>query len=327
MWPLDVGMELIRGIHNILERHRGCVLTIGNFDGVHLGHQAVLRQVLLQAERLQLPSVVMLFEPQPREFFAPDFAPARLCRLRDKLKLLEALGIDRVVCVQFNQKFAQWQAEMFVEQLLVDSLGVKYLVVGDDFRFGCGRRGNFAMLREGGLKHGFDVINTHSLRLDQARVSSTAIRNELLHDRLDAAAQMLGRRFAISGRVVHGEALGRKLGFPTANLLLKRLASPVKGVFAVMVNINGGTKRWCGMANIGSRPTVKGVRQQLEVHLFDFAGDLYGKQLEVTLVEKLRDEMNFAGLEQLTEQLAKDHIAAEQVFACKSAVAKTNEQM
>lgn len=310
-------MELIRGIHNLRERHQGCVLTIGNFDGVHLGHQAVLRQLILQAERLQLPSVVMLFEPQPREFFAPDFAPARLCRLRDKLKSLAELGIDRVLCVQFNQKFAHWQAEAFVQQLLVEKLDVKYLVVGDDFRFGFARRGDFNMLRDAGVQFGFDVINTHSLRLDQERVSSTAIRHELLHDQLDAAAQMLGRRFSISGRVVHGDALGRTLGFPTANLLLKRLTSPVRGVYAVMVRVAGESKRWHGMANIGSRPTVKGVRQQLEVHLFDFSGDLYGKQLEVTLVEKLRDEMRFAGLEQLTEQLAEDHIAAERVFACK----------
>jgi len=312
-------MELIRGIHNIRERHRGCVLTIGNFDGVHLGHQAVLRQVIQQAERLQLPSVVMLFEPQPREFFAPDFAPARLCRLRDKLKLLAAFGIDRVLCVQFNQKFAVCQAEAFVQQLLVDSLDVKYLVVGDDFRFGYGRKGNFSMLKQAGQQFGFDVINTHSLRLDQARVSSTAIRHELQHDQLDAAAQMLGRRFAISGRVVHGEELGRTLGFPTANLLLKRLASPVRGVFAVKVRIAGNENQWQGMANIGSRPTVKGKRQQLEVHLFDFEGDLYGKQLEVTLVEKLRNEQSFAGLEQLTDQLAKDRLAAQQVFDCSTA--------
>ncbi|WP_194437624.1 bifunctional riboflavin kinase/FAD synthetase [Vibrio fluminensis] len=302
-------MELIRGIHNILPQHQGCVLTIGNFDGVHLGHQAVLEQVAHQAQTLGLPSMVMTFEPQPLELFAKEKAPARLTRLRDKFVQLSKLNLDRLLCVSFNTYFANLSAEEFITDLLVKRLGVKFLVVGDDFCFGRGRKGNFAMLQQAGQKYGFEVVSTQSFCLQQLRVSSTAIRNALAEDNLPAAAEMLGRDYSISGRVSHGRKLGRTIGFPTANIPLKRCVSPVSGVYVVQALGLGG-QAIGGVANIGQRPTVNGVRQQLEVHLFDFQGDLYGKQLEIVLLEKLRNEHKFESFEALKQQIELDAEAA-----------------
>ncbi|OLQ87568.1 riboflavin biosynthesis protein RibF [Vibrio ponticus] len=302
-------MELIRGIHNILPQHQGCVLTIGNFDGVHLGHQAVLEQVAHQAQTLGLPSMVMTFEPQPLELFAKEKAPARLTRLRDKFVQLSKLNLDRLLCVSFNTYFANLSAEEFITDLLVKRLGVKFLVVGDDFCFGRGRKGNFAMLQQAGKEYGFEVVSTQSFCLQQLRVSSTAIRNALAEDNLPAAAEMLGRDYSISGRVSHGRKLGRTIGFPTANIPLKRCVSPVSGVYVVQALGLGG-QAIGGVANIGQRPTVNGVRQQLEVHLFDFQGDLYGKQLEIVLLEKLRNEHKFESFEALKQQIELDAEAA-----------------
>ncbi|KYN84258.1 bifunctional riboflavin kinase/FMN adenylyltransferase [Vibrio cidicii] len=302
-------MELIRGIHNIRSQHCGCVLTIGNFDGVHLGHQQVLRQVSLQARAMSLPSVVMTFEPQPMELFAKEKAPARLTRLRDKFVQLGKLGLDRLLCVNFNRHFAALDAEAFIRDLLVERLGVKFLVVGDDFCFGKARQGNFAMLQAAGEKYGFTVVNTQSFCLEQLRVSSTAIREALADDDLPAAAQMLGRDYSISGRVSHGRKLGRTIGFPTANIPLKRCVSPVSGVYVVQA-LGLAQNAIGGVANIGQRPTVNGVRQQLEVHLFDFQANLYGKQLEVVLLHKLRDEKKFESFDALKQQIELDAEAA-----------------
>ncbi|WP_299690161.1 bifunctional riboflavin kinase/FAD synthetase [uncultured Vibrio sp.] len=302
-------MELIRGIHNIKAQHHGCVLTIGNFDGVHLGHQEVLSQVSKQAAALGLPSVVMTFEPQPMELFARDRAPARLTRLRDKYVQLSKLEISRLLCVNFNQYFASLSAKAFIKDLLVDKLGVKFLVVGDDFCFGKGRTGNFAMLKAAGEKYGFEVVSTQSYCLNQLRVSSTEIRNALAVDDLAASATMLGRDYSISGRVSHGRKLGRTIGFPTANIPLKRCVSPVSGVYVVeALDIDGVAVG--GVANIGQRPTVNGVRQQLEVHFFDFQANLYGKQLEVRLLHKLRDEIKFESFDALKNQIELDAEAA-----------------
>ncbi|MFB9135871.1 bifunctional riboflavin kinase/FAD synthetase [Vibrio sp. AK197] len=302
-------MELIRGRHNIQPRHHGCVLTIGNFDGVHLGHQKVLRQVSEQAARLGLPSTAMTFEPQPLELFAKDNAPARLTRLRDKYVQLGKLGIERLLCINFNAHFANLSADYFIRDLLVKRLGVKFLVVGDDFCFGKGREGNFAMLQQAGKKYGFEVVNTHSFCFDELRVSSTAIRDALANDKLEEAEIMLGRHYSISGRVSHGRKLGRTIGFPTANIPLKRRVSPVSGVYVVQAK--GITEQPIGgVANIGNRPTVNGVRQQLEVHLFDVQADLYGKQLEIELLHKLRNEEKFASFEALKQQIELDADAA-----------------
>ncbi len=302
-------MELIRGRHNIQAKHHGCVLTIGNFDGVHLGHQQVLQQVSEHAKRLGLPSTAMTFEPQPLELFAKDKAPARLTRLRDKYVQLSKLGIERLLCINFNAHFANLTADHFIRDLLVKRLGVKFLVVGDDFCFGKGREGNFAMLEQAGNQYGFEVVSTHSFCLEQHRVSSTAIRDALAGDRLEEAAKMLGRHYSISGRVSHGRKLGRTIGFPTANIPLKRRVSPVSGVYVVQVLGLGDTPLG-GVANIGNRPTVNGVRQQLEVHLFDVHANLYGKQLEIELLHKLRNEEKFASFEALKQQIELDAEAA-----------------
>lgn len=302
-------MELIRGLHNIRDQHRGCVLTIGKFDGVHLGHQSVLSQVVEKAKELGLPSTVMVFEPQPEELFTPEHAPARLSLLRDKYTQLKALGIDRLLCVKFDGHFAAFSATDFVEGLLVDKLGIKFLVVGDDFRFGKGRVGDFATLVAEGEKCQFEVASTQSFRLEDCRISSTAVREALSDNDFDLAQQMLGRPFTIAGKVLHGDKRGRTIGFPTANVLLKRCKAPVNGVFAVIVNV--AEKSYSGVANIGHRPTVNGQRSQLEVHLFDFSDDLYGQFISVALVSKIREEMKFDSFELLHQQILKDALAAK----------------
>ena len=306
-------MELIRGLHNLREKHRACVLTIGKFDGVHLGHQAVLSQVVDKARQLGLPATVMVFEPQPEELFTPDNAPARLSVLRDKYSQLLALGIDRLLCVKFDREFASLSAQHFVEDLLVYSLGVKYLVVGDDFRFGKGRVGDFAYLQQEGLKCDFEVVSTQSFRVEDCRISSTAVRAALADSNFKLVAQMLGRPFSIAGKVLHGDKKGRTIGFPTANLKMKRVKVPVNGVFAVQVTIKNQT--YAGVANIGHRPTVNGQRTQLEVHLFDFDQNLYGQFISVALVHKIREEMKFDSFEQLHQQIQQDAKKAQQMLA------------
>lgn len=303
-------MQLIRGIHNIQPEHNGCVLTIGNFDGVHLGHQEIIKALIKQAKELNCTSAVMVFEPQPRELFSPETAPARLCRLRDKYTLLESLGVERLICVNFNHKFAMQSAESFINHLLVNKLGIKSLIVGDDFRFGKNREGNYNMLLEAGKAASFNVSDTASYKILNQRISSTEIRQALEKDELDQAEIMLGRPYSIIGRVFHGDKRGRQLGFPTANVKLKRRVSPVNGVYAVKIKTNCGV--FFGVANIGSRPTVSGIRQQLEVHIFDFDFDLYGQTIEVILLKKLRKEMKFDSLSALIEQITIDSDEARQ---------------
>ncbi|EKE80834.1 bifunctional riboflavin kinase/FAD synthetase [Idiomarina xiamenensis] len=306
-------MEFIRGIHNLRPRHRGCVLTIGNFDGVHLGHQAVLARVLQQAQQRQLTAAVMTFEPQPLELFQPQQAPARLTNWREKYQALAATGIQRHIGIEFNRRFAAQPAQQFIDDVLRDKLAVEFLVVGDDFRFGRGREGDFALLQRAGQQYGFDVVDTHSFRQQQQRVSSTAIRQALASADFDSAAAMLGRPYSLSGRVIHGRKNGRKIGFPTANVPLKRLKSPLHGVYAVTVELAGQTYR--GVANVGKRPTLNGQDMQLEVHLFDFTGDIYGQRVTVTALAKIRDERRFESLQQLAEQISKDAQQAREVFA------------
>lgn len=297
-------MELIRGLHNIRPQHHGCVLTIGKFDGIHLGHQAVLQNALQQAESLRLPAVVMVFEPQPEELFAPEHAPARLSLLRDKFVELKRIGIHRLLCVRFKAEFSSMTPQAFIKELLVDKLGVKFLVVGDDFRFGVGRSGDFEMLKTQGKILGFDVVSTQSFRMENNRISSTAIREALSKGDFLLAKAMLGRPFEVVGTVVHGEKNGRKIGYPTANILMKRTKSPLNGVFAVRVKHKADV--YNGVANVGYRPTLNGTKMQLEAHLFDFDGDLYSKQLKVEFVSKIRDEIKFSDFQTLTLQIKKD---------------------
>ena len=306
-------MKLIRGIHNLSHAPHGCVLTIGNFDGVHRGHQALLKGLEAEGRARGLPVVVMIFEPQPLELFAGEKAPARLTRLREKLRWLADSGVDYVLCVRFDRRFAALTAQNFVSDLLVDRLGVKFLAVGDDFRFGAGRQGDFLLLQKAGQKYGFDVTSTQTFCESGVRVSSTAVRQALADDNLKLAENLLGRPFTISGRVVHGDELGRTIGFPTANIPLRRQVSPVKGVYAVEVTGLGDTAL-PGVANIGTRPTVAGVRQQLEVHLLDVVMDLYGRHIDVVLRKKIRNEQRFASLDELKAQIARDEVAAREFF-------------
>ena len=302
-------MQLIRGIHNIQSTDNGCVLTIGNFDGVHLGHKRVLKDLVEKAKTLNTVAAVMVFEPQPQEMFAKESSPARLTRLRDKYSLLKKLGIQRLICVNFDKEFAAQSAEGFIQNLLVERLGIKHLIIGDDFRFGKNRTGDFQMLNAYGLQHRFSVTDTASYKVSDCRISSTEIRNALEKDELAQAEAMLGRPYAISGRVIHGDKNGRKFGFPTANVLLKRLVSPVAGVYAVKITI--GEEQHYGVANIGCRPTLNGIRQQLEVHIFDFNQNLYGKQIEVTMLTKIRAEKRFESIEALIAQINLDSEQAQ----------------
>ncbi|MGU3414384.1 bifunctional riboflavin kinase/FAD synthetase [Enterobacteriaceae bacterium C34A] len=306
-------MKLIRGIHNLGQAPHGCVLTIGNFDGVHRGHQALLQRLRAEGRERGLPVVVMIFEPQPLELFAVDKAPARLTRLRDKVRYLAESGVDYVLCVRFDRRFAALTAQEFISDLLVKRLGVQYLAVGDDFRFGAGREGDFLLLQKAGSEFGFDVTSTQTFCEGGLRISSTAVRQALAEDNLELAETLLGHPFSISGRVVHGDELGRTIGFPTANLPLRRQVSPVKGVYAVEV-AGLGDKLLPGVANIGTRPTVAGVRQQLEVHLLDVVMDLYGRHIDVILRKKIRNEQRFASLDELKAQIARDELTARELF-------------
>ncbi|MAB24588.1 bifunctional riboflavin kinase/FAD synthetase [Pseudomonas neustonica] len=302
-------MELVRGLHNLRPRHRGCVATIGNFDGVHAGHQAILSRLRAHSARLGLPGCVVIFEPQPREYFAPDAAPPRLTRLREKLSLLQAQGVDRVLCLAFNRRLRELSAEQFVQQVLIDGLGVKHLEVGDDFRFGCDRSGDFAFLQNSGERHGFTVEAANTVAESGERISSTRLRQVLGEGDFALAERLLGRPFSIAGRVLYGQQLGRTIGAPTANVQLKRVNPPLHGVYRVSVELDGVQLK--GVANIGKRPTVKGDgKAHLEVHLFDFAGDLYGRRLDVVFHEKLRDEQRFDSLDELQAAIKADFAAA-----------------
>lgn len=307
--------EFIHGLQNLLPRHHGCVATIGSFDGVHRGHQAVVRQLRQHAAALGLPSLVMVFEPQPHEFFSREQAPPRLMPLRDKTMALFDAGVDRVLCLRFNRAFYQLSAETFIDQVLVAGLGVKHLVIGDDFRFGFDRRGNFSMLQSAGLQHDFTVCDTLTELDGGVRISSTRIRALLERDQLAEAARLLGREYRVRGRVIYGKQLGRKLGFPTANVYLGRYRSPVQGVYAVEVDIDDGAQSVPAVANVGVRPTVSGGRQPLlEVHLLAQGCHLYGQWISVRIKHKLRSEMRFDSLQALQSQIARDVDAARRWF-------------
>ncbi len=309
-------VELIRGLHNLRPRHRGCVVTIGNFDGVHRGHKAVMDQLAAKGAELALPSLVLIFEPQPQEFFAPERSPARLTRLREKLHALDVDAVDRVLCVRFDARFAAVTAEEFVERILVAGLGARYVVVGDDFRFGYRRAGDFAFLQAAGRRHGFEVAQQATFAIDGERVSSTAVREALERGDLERAATLLGYPFAIHGRVAHGDRRGRTIGYPTANIHLHRRAVPLRGVFAVQVR-GLGDQPVPGVANLGHRPTIAGglAVPLLEVHLLDFAGDLYGRYVQVEFLHRIREERRFASLEALKAQIVRDEGEARAYFA------------
>ncbi|PCH63266.1 MAG: bifunctional riboflavin kinase/FMN adenylyltransferase [Gammaproteobacteria bacterium] len=306
---------IIRGFHNLPTASLGCVATIGNFDGVHLGHQSVLNQLALKGDALGLPPVVITFEPQANEFFSPDKAPARLSRFREKVEALRCYSIQQLCVLRFNQKLAQMSAQDFIQRLLVDGLNVRYLVVGDDFRFGKDRQGDFALLQQAGQQFGFQVVNMHTFAVDQIRVSSTRIRQALKIGDLMLAEKLLGRPYRMSGRVAHGDKRGRTMGFPTANIHLHRCKVPLSGVYAVQLfGIEGEPIN--GVANVGVRPTVSGDdKALLEVHLFDFERDIYGEHVQVHFLHKLREEQKFSDLDELVSQIKQDCQQAKQYFS------------
>jgi riboflavin kinase/FMN adenylyltransferase len=291
------------------------VLAIGNFDGLHLGHRALLERLTAAGRQHGLPPAVMTFEPHPRELFSPEQAPARLTSLREKLALLESCGIEEVFLLHFSRKLAGLSAEEFIERVLVQGLAVRHLIIGDDFRFGKGRAGDFAMLQAAGQQHGFGVEAMHTIEIGGERVSSSAVRDVLGAGDLEHAARLLGRPYSIAGRVVHGDKIGRKLGFPTANIQLKRKRVALTGVFAVTVS--GLDKRHLpGAASLGVRPTLgAGLRPVLEVHLFDFDQEIYGQHLTVHFLHKLRDEAKYDSFEALTAQIARDVKATQKYFS------------
>lgn len=306
-------MKLIRGLHNLTTPLPGCVATIGNFDGLHLGHQHVINQLKAVAEIKNLPSVVMLFEPQPVEFFAPEQAPRRLSRLRDKIIRLSEIHVDYMVCMLFNHEFANLTAQQFVQQVLVDRLNIKHLVIGDDFRFGKGRAGDFDYLKQCGLEAGFEVENTHTLLIDNERVSSTRIRQCLMKNDFTTTRQLLGRAYSLSGKVAHGRKLGRQLGFPTINLKMGNRPVAVHGIFAVLVKgLDNRALR--GVASIGTRPTVDGGSTILEVYILNFKEQVYGYCVEVEILHKIRDEKKYDSLTALTVQINQDINAAKTYF-------------
>ena len=291
------------------------VLTIGNFDGVHLGHQAMLRQLRERADRLGLPAAVLTFEPHPREVFTPDQAPARLTSLREKLALLEACGVDQVYLFRFSRARAAMSADDFITRYLVQGLQVRHVIIGDDFRFGQGRKGDLALLKARGEQYGFTAEALETVVQQGDRVSSSAVREALVQGQLAHAAELLGRPYAIAGRVVHGDKIGRTIGFPTANVQLKRKRVPMKGVFAVTVS--GLDKRQLpGAANIGVRPTVAGgLKPVLEVYLLDFSQDIYGAHVSVHFRHRLRDEIKFESFDALKRQIALDVQATQDYFS------------
>ncbi|MFT5218077.1 MAG: riboflavin kinase/FMN adenylyltransferase [Planctomycetota bacterium] len=306
-------MQLIRGLNNLTQPLRASVVTIGNFDGVHRGHQQVLTQLKRVAAEAGLPSVVIIFEPQPIEFFAPQKAPKRLSRFREKINFLKAQQVDYLLCLRFDAELARQSAAEFVDEILVAQLNIKHLVIGDDFRFGRGRQGNFEFLLEQGLKHDFKVDNTETLAVDGERISSTRIRECIQQDDFEQAAVLLGRHYSLSGKVSHGQKLGRELGFPTINIKMGDKTLIVKGIFAVQVKgIDNRVLQ--GVASIGTRPTVEGIDTILEVYILNFNQDVYGLSVEIEFLHKIRDELKFESLEELSANIGQDIEKAKAYF-------------
>ena len=308
-------MELIRGLHNLRDRHRGSALTIGNFDGVHLGHQAIIRQLRDRASELDTHACLMSFEPLPHEYFTHEQSSARLNRLREKYNALCDTAIEYLLCMKFDNQLAEMDANDFIQHILIDKLAIRYLLVGDDFRFGKGRAGDFALLKQAGEQHGFVVEDTPTQLYANERISSTRIRDALKLGQLELAANMLGHAYSLCGRIAHGDKRGRTIGFPTANMKLFHRNIPLSGVYAVSVDGLGQTIY--GVANIGKRPTVDGINVQLEVHLFEFDQDIYGRHVCVNFLHKIRDEQKFESLDALQSQIHKDCDTARSHFLNK----------
>lgn len=302
-------MHLIRGLHN-LTQHTGCVVTIGNFDGVHQGHKQIISQLIAASKQHKLPSVLISFSPTPHYFFGNK--QATLSSFKEKHRLLSALGVDEHLLIHFNQAFSQLSATDFIQQILIDKLNMGHCLIGDDFRFGKDRQGNFALLQKLSDANNFSVKSTQSVLCNNTRVSSSKIRALLALGNLTQTAQMLGREFSIEGNIIYGQQRGRTIGFPTINIPIKRKISPVLGVFAVMVEIENNNYQ--GICNIGHRPTVNGEKTLLEVHLFDFNQSVYGCRASVIFKHKIRDERKFNSLPALKQQITLDSQTAKAYF-------------
>jgi riboflavin kinase/FMN adenylyltransferase len=291
------------------------VLTVGAFDGVHRGHQEMLRVLCERAREYRLPAVVLSFEPTPREFFAPQAPPARLSRLREKVEALRSCGLDRFICLRFNETVRKMIEAQFLEDVVLGALGARHIVVGHDFRFGRDNAGTVATVRSHAAKYGFGVTEVPRFEIDGERVSSSLIREALELGDMQRARKLLGRPYHMIGKVIHGAKLGRTLGFPTANLRLHRRATPVAGVFAIRVS-GGGLHGAPGVANLGVRPAVNnGSELLLEAHVFDFSGDLYHRYVQVDFIERLRDEQWFPSVEELVVQMHKDASRAREILS------------
>jgi riboflavin kinase/FMN adenylyltransferase len=308
-------MKIIRGIDNLNNQFTQCVLTLGNFDGVHLGHQQLINHLIKQGKKLNLPTVVMLFEPQPLEFFCKQKAPARLTSFKEKMTLIEKLGIDYIIAIPFTQTFANMSAQDFIQDWLINQLKAKYIVIGDDFRFGRERKGDINLLQQYTDNYHLTVESMPTFVWNNLRISSTAVREALLNSDFKLAHCLLGRDYTIQGRVVHGNALARQLGFPTANIHLNRKKPALQGVYLVKVKNCCSNQYYHGIANIGIRPTIQGKKAILEVNLFDFSGDIYGQYLDITFIHKLRDEKKFASLADLKQQISQDICTAKEISA------------
>ncbi len=317
-------MEIINGIHNLGPGHHGNVVTMGNFDGVHLGHQKILSTLQQRGAAMGVPSALITFEPQPREFFAGSEVPPRLTRLREKVEVLRATGLDRLVLLPFNERTARTRPEWITGELFHQMLGVKHVIVGDDFRFGRDRSGNYKMIESVGEELGYSVSRMETVEHLGERVSSTRVRETLRAGNFDLATALLGHEYFIMGRVVYGRQLGRQLGVPTANIRLQRYKAALEGVYCVSVegisreadsSKESAAELLSGIANIGVRPTVDGKEPLLEVHVFDYAGNLYNKLLTIRFKRKLRDEQTFDGIDALKVQIDKDIAEARDWFA------------
>lgn len=299
-------MELIRGLHNLREEHRGCAVTVGAFDGIHRGHQGVLAHLKAKAADLGLPSTVIVFEPLPREYFRPLEAPPRITNFRERLTFLAETGIDRVLVLKFDESLRAMTAEQFIRRVFVDGLGAQYIALGDDFRFGNSREGDFEYAQAMSEKFGYEVQPTGTIELAGERVSSTRIREALAAGHFEESALLLGRPYTMTGRVEHGKKLGRELGSPTANIRIGRIRSPLAGVYVVLAS-GAGLDAAPGVANVGTRPTVAdSLRANLEVHVLDHTGDFYGQRLTVEFLCKLREEKKYDSLEALKAGIAGD---------------------
>ena len=311
-------MEIVRDAINLKPKHRGSVVTIGNFDGVHRGHQMLLEQIKQKSQALGVPCMLVCFEPQPKEYFDEYNAPARLTRFREKVYLLEKYGVDVVLCMKFNEQTRTMLPDQFVS-MLVDKIGVSALFVGDDFHFGKGRKGNFQTLQDAGSKFNFEMSNLRTMTHENDRVSSTLVRKMLADGRFGDAEQLLGHPYFIMGKVVYGMQLGRTIGTPTANIQLHRDRAPISGVYAV--EVEGLDRLYQGVANVGVKPTVSSdiVKPALEVHLFDFSQSIYGQNVKVLFRHKIRDEQKFDGLDALKAAIANDASVAKSFFAGETA--------